>query len=150
MDIEPALFAVTGVYNITCDSPVVSPASDLRLFLHSEGYKTWGAFSWGPYSGIILMNPGPTSLSTFSPVSFGWRARDSRTRAKRFGRGCTGFVWFGKGGRISGTFSDLLGEERVDFGGVRRAGPLWCGRSAESFEREWDGFVGEVYGGREG
>jgi hypothetical protein len=29
---------------------------------------------------------------------------------------------------------------------VRRPGPLWCGKSAWQFEREWDGFVAEAYG----
>lgn len=75
MDIEPALFVVAGVDNMTCVadsiSPRYAPGPDLRVFLCSEGAKTWGAFDWVPYSGVLLMDPGPTSLSTHTPVSFG-------------------------------------------------------------------------------
>ena len=61
-----------------------------------------------------------------------------------FGRGCFGDILFGDR-KVSGTFSNLF-PETIHFEGVRRPGPLWCGRSAHSFQQEWDGYVSEAYG----
>lgn len=78
-------------------------------------------------------------------MSFGRRARDSQRGGLDFGRGCFGEMEFSRGGGLAGTFYDLFAEP-AGFQGERRAGPLWCGRSAWEFEREWEGFVVEAYG----
>ena len=62
-----------------------------------------------------------------------------------FGRGCFGNLRFFKGGLLSGVFMNLF-PETVAFEGKRRSGPHWCGRSAYSFQQEWDEYVTEAYG----
>ncbi|KAK5705682.1 hypothetical protein LTR17_021462 [Elasticomyces elasticus] len=136
---------VTGVYNIYSQQlaeQLPEEADKLRLFLCVDEGKIWGGFELGMKSGVLRAD----EIHIDHAVTFGWRARDSWEENKlKFGRGCFGeIVLYGKE-QVRGTFYNLFNEPLV-FDGQRRPGPLWCGRSPYSFEREWDGFVSEAYG----
>jgi hypothetical protein len=63
----------------------------------------------------------------------------------RFGQGCVGELSFGDEEGIQGAFYDMF-DETVMFAGNRRKGPLWCGKAAWKFAKEWREFVSEAYG----
>lgn len=139
---------ITGNYNISCplfemEYPHAPQTFSLSLCVDNEARKIWGGFELPSFSGVILIRddydvPGAS-------LSFGWRARDAYDGRLSFGRGCFGEIVFFGDQQVRGTFFNLLGEP-VDFEGERRRGPLWCGKSAWQFEREWDGFVAEACG----
>ena len=78
-------------------------------------------------------------------MSFGWRARDSDDGGLSFGRGRFGNIQFFEDRRFTATVFNMF-PEPVVLNGERRPGPLWCGKSAWQFEREWERFVTEAYG----
>ncbi|KAK5730078.1 hypothetical protein LTR15_000012 [Elasticomyces elasticus] len=123
----PTQHNVTGVYNIYSQQlakQLPEQADKLRLFLCVDEGKIWGCFELGMKSGVLRTD----EVHLDQPVTFGWRARDSWEEGKlKFGRGCFGEIV-------------LYGQQQT------KPGPLWCGRSAYSFEQEWEGFVSEAYG----
>ncbi|KAK3111860.1 hypothetical protein LTR53_012452 [Teratosphaeriaceae sp. CCFEE 6253] len=143
---QPGHRNVTGVYTISC--PLVEDQypkveGDLRLFLCVDEGKIWGGFELGPKSGVLCTS----EIVVGGFMSFEWRARDCEDGRLTFGRGrgCFGEIELYGRDRIGGRFTNLF-SDTVDFDGQRRPGPLWCGRSAYSFEQEWEGFVSEAYG----
>jgi hypothetical protein len=139
---------ITGVYNVSCpelEEQYPEDANNLRLFfcVDNEAGKIWGGFQLASKSGVMLLADGYTCDN--GPVSFGWRARDLDQGGLSFGRGCFGEIEFARDGRMQATFYNLFSESQ-HLQGTRRPGPLWCGKSAWEFEREWDEFVAETYG----
>ncbi|KAK5676958.1 hypothetical protein LTS10_010722 [Elasticomyces elasticus] len=141
----PTQHNVTGVYNIYSQQlaeQLPEQADKLRLFLCVDEGKIWGGFELGMKSGVLRTD----EVHIDQPVTFGWRARDSWEEGKlKFGRGCFGEIVLYGQQQVPGTFNNLFNEPLV-FEGQRKPGPLWCGRSAYSFEQEWEGFVSEAYG----
>lgn len=139
---------ITGVYNVSSpqlEAQYAHEANNLRFFLcvDNEARKIWGGFELVSKSGVICI---PDDYNNpYATLSFGWRARDVQRGGLDFGRGCFGRIDFSNDGRFSATVFNMF-PEPVELEGVRRAGPLWCGKSAWQFEREWDGFVAEAYG----
>lgn len=147
IDEESRTRLVTGVYSIACPQladQLPDQADNFRLFLCVDEGKIWGGFELAMKSGVMLTNDkysGPDA-----PLSFGWRAKDSWENGRlSFGRGCFGELVFRGQDQVQGTFHNLFNEP-MTFNGKRRPGPLWCGRSAYSFQQEWDGFVDQAYG----
>lgn len=153
-DMSSLQVSVTGVYHISCQQiteQLPDTANQLRLFIcvdHETG-TTWGGFELAMKSGVIKID----DIGVERKLSFGWRSRDSETGRLQFGKGCFGDIAFYGSGQVRGCFYNLfpmLGMSGVstpaEFEGVRRPGPLWCGRSAPSFAEEWAGFVSEAYG----
>ena len=144
---SPSRRYITGVYSVT--SPELSSqypheANKLRLFLcvDNEANKIWGGFELASKSGVLCI----TDYTTIdAPLSFGGRARDSHRRGLSFGRGCFGDIQFFDERSFTATVFNMF-PEPVALRGERRPGPLWCGKSAWQFEREWNGFVTEAYG----
>lgn len=139
---------ITGVYNVSSpqlEAQYAHEANNLRFFLcvDNEARKIWGGFELVSKSGVICITDDYTN--PYATLSFGWRARDVQRGGLDFGRGCFGKIEFSDDGRFSATVFNMF-PEPVDLEGVRRPGPLWCGKSAWQFEREWDGFVAEAYG----
>jgi len=139
---------ITGVYNVT--SPQLSEqyaneANNLRVFLCVDNVsnKIWGGFELVPKSGVLCIDIEHADIDAL--MSFGWRARDSHRGGLSFGRGCFGDIQFFKNRRFTATVYNMF-PEPVELRGERRPGPLWCGKSAWQFEREWEGFVKEAYG----
>ena len=139
---------ITGVYNVT--SPQIAgqypyEANNLRFFLcvDNEAHKIWGGFDLASKSGVLCIADDYTNID--ASLSFGWRARDSYHGGLSFGRGCFGNIQFFEDRRFTATVYNMF-PEPVELYGERRPGPLWCGRSAWQFEREWEGFVAEAYG----
>ncbi|KAK5112381.1 hypothetical protein LTR62_004344 [Meristemomyces frigidus] len=129
--------SITGVYIIDCQQladqmPKCAPY--LRLFLCLDEDMIWGGFELANKSGVLRID----EIRFDRSVSFGWRAKDEGTGRLTFGRGCFGDFELFDQDRIGGAFHNLF-PETIVFQGERRFGPLWCGRSAESFRREWDG-----------
>ncbi|KAF4539037.1 hypothetical protein BFW01_g8170 [Lasiodiplodia theobromae] len=140
---------ITGIYDIRClqlEDDFLETQNNLMLRLNRDprSSKCWASFDWGPFSGVIQMNPGPASYSPH-PVTLGWRARDLLTDRIRFGRGCNGKMVFPKPGAIEGTLFGLYGEA-IEFWGERRTGPRNCGRAPNSFQEDWDSYPSQVYG----
>ena len=145
---EADINSLTGVYSISCPQlkdQAPGCTDNLRIFLcaDKETHKIFGGFELGWKSGVILI-ANCTDKPEGLQLTFGWRARDSRRGGLDFGKGCYGFIEFRDGG-LSGRFMNLF-PEPLHFQGGRRPGPLWCGKSAWQFERDWDGFVAEAYG----
>ena len=139
---------ITGVYDVT--SPQRSEqygyeANNLRVLfcVDNESNKIWGDFELVPKSGVLCINIEHADID--AQMSFGWRARDSHRGGLSFGRGCFGDIQFFEEWRFAATVYNMF-PEPVEFRGERRPGPLWCGKSAWQFEREWEGFVTEAYG----
>ena len=145
--IDPGTRNITGVYNIfsaQIEEQLPDSAGNLRLFLcvDNENNRIWGGFELAMKYGVIRID----EIDLYKEVSFGWRARDSwEGRKTRFGRGCFGDIELYGHEEVRGTFYNLFNEP-MQFEGRRRPGPLWCGRSAYSFQQEWDGFVSQAYG----
>jgi hypothetical protein len=141
---------ITGVYNVSSrqlEEQYPHEASNLRFFLcvDNEAGKIWGGFELASKSGVLCIKDDYTG--TNGPLSFGWRARDLNQGRLSFGKGCFGNIQFFDDRSFKATVSNMFsGREPVELEGVRRPGPLWCGKSAWQFEREWDGFVAEAYG----
>lgn len=138
---------ITGVYNVS--SPQLSEQYPqeannfcILLCVDNEARKLWGGFQLGSKSGVICLTGDYTS---YGPLSFGWRARDSARGGLSFGRGCYGELQFFDDRRFKATFLNMF-EDPVEVEGLRKPGPLWCGKSAWQFENEWNGFVAEAYG----
>ena len=141
----PHEVSVTGVYDLSCpqlEEQEPACSGNLRLFLCVDNDHLWGSFELANKSGVLHSND---LIPATIDLSFGWRARDGYTGRLDFGRGCHGSIEFGGQNQVQGMFWNLF-DEPLEFEGWRRPGPLWCGRSAYSFQREWDGFVGEAYG----
>lgn len=143
---------ITGVYNVT--SPQLSEqygyeANDLRVFLcvDNESNKISGGFELVPKSGVLCIDI--EHMDTDAQMSFCWRARDSHRGGLSFGRGCYGDIQFFEDRRFTATVFNMF-PEPVELRGERRPGPLWCGRSAWQFKRDWGAFVKETYGSRAG
>lgn len=139
---------ITGVYNVTSpqlEEQYAHEANNLRIFLcgDNETRKIWGGFELAPKSGVMCITDDYTNIN--APLSFGWRARDSHRGGLSFGRGCFGNIQFFDDRRLTATVFNMF-PEPVELHGERRPGPLWCGKSAWQFEREWEGFVTEAYG----
>ena len=139
---------ITGVYNVT--SPQLSEqyadeANNLRFFLcvDNESNKIWGGFELVSKSGVLCIDIEHADID--AQMSFGWRARDSHRGGLSFGRGCFGNIQFFEDRRFKATVFNMF-PEPVELNGERRPGPLWCGKSAWQFEREWERFVTEAYG----
>lgn len=140
---------ITGIYDIRCvqledDFLETQNNLTLRLYRDPRSSKCWASFDWGPFSGVIQMNPGPASYSPH-PVTLGWRARDLLADRVRFGRGCNGEMLFLKPGAIEGRLFGLYGEV-MEFWGERRTGPRNCGRAPNSFQEDWNSYPSQVYG----
>ncbi|KAL1633116.1 hypothetical protein SLS58_011225 [Diplodia intermedia] len=143
---------ITGVYDIQCpaiEDDFIESQNNLKLLLCREtrSSKIWGCFAWGPYYGVIQMNPGPSDYSPAS-VTLGWRARDKDGGSVRFGRGCHGEMEFPEPGSIQGRLFGLHGGV-MEFWGKRRPGPKNCGHPLSEFQQEWSSYPSEVYGQRE-
>ena len=144
---SPSRRYITGVYNVTSaelSSQYAHEAYNLRLFLcvDNESNKIWGGFELVSKSGVLCITD---CTNIDAPLSFGWRARDSHHGGLSFGRGCFGEVQIFEDRRFTATVFNMF-PEPVELRGERRPGPLWCGKSAWQFEREWDEFVTEAYG----
>jgi hypothetical protein len=146
----PETRLITGIYNVSSrqlEEQYSHESSNLRFFLcvDNEAGKIWGGFELASKSGVLCIKDDYTG--TNGPLSFGWRARDSSQGRLSFGKGCFGKIQFFDDRSFKATVSNMFsGREPVELEGVRRPGPLWCGKSAWQFEREWDGFVAEAYG----
>ncbi|KAK4544595.1 hypothetical protein LTR36_004167 [Oleoguttula mirabilis] len=119
----PGTRNVSGVYNLSCpqlEEQLPEDAHNFRLFLCVDNGIIWGGFELAMKSGVIRVD----ELS--------------------FGRDCFGELELHGREQVRGTFHNLFNEPMV-FEGRRRSGPLWCGRSAYSFQQEWDGFVAQAY-----
>jgi hypothetical protein len=139
---------ITGVYNVSSlqlEEQYPEDANNLRVFLcvDNDARKIWGGFELASKSGVFCIMDDYTNIDV--PLSFGWRARDSNRGGLSFGRGCSGNIQFFDDRRFTATIFNMF-PEPVELHGDRRPGPLWCGKSAWQFEREWDGFVAEAYG----
>jgi hypothetical protein len=139
---------ITGVYNVSSpqlEEQYPGDANNFRFFLcvDNEAHKIWGGFELASKSGVLCITDDYTNIDV--PLSFGWRARDSHRGGLSFGRGCFGHVQFFGDREFSATVFNMF-PEPVELQGERRPGPLWCGKSAWQFEREWEGFVAEAYG----
>lgn len=136
---------VTGVYNLTCaqlEEQLPDCAGNLRMLLCVDNDDIWGGFQLAMKSGVIRID----HFELDEQITFGWRAKDDWEGGRlRFGKGCFGDIGIYDRGRIRGTFYNLFNEP-MEFEGQRRPGPLWCGRSAYSFNQEWDGYVSQAYG----
>ncbi|EKG10844.1 hypothetical protein MPH_12058 [Macrophomina phaseolina MS6] len=144
---------ITGIYDVQCpaiEDNFLESQNNLKLLLCREtrSSRTWGAFHFPPFFGVIQMTPGPADYSPIS-VTLGWRARDGETGAIRFGRGCNGTMEFPEPGVIEGRLFGLYGEA-VEFWGRRRPGPKNCGHSPDHFMEEWNSFPAEIYGEKKG
>ncbi|KAK7720221.1 hypothetical protein SLS57_005629 [Botryosphaeria dothidea] len=144
---------ITGVYDIQCpaiEDNFMDSQNNLKLLLCREtrSSRTWGAFNFPPFFGVLQMNPGPADYSSVC-VTLGWRARDVESTAVRFGRGCNGSMEFPEPGILQGRLFGLYGDI-VEFWGRRRPGPKNCGHGPNKFEEEWNSFPSEVYGERRG
>lgn len=139
---------ITGVYNVfspQLEEQYPHEAKNFRFFLcvDNEARKIWGGFELAQKSAVICITDDYND--PYATLSFGWRARDGQHGGLDFGRGCFGRIEFFDDGRFSATVLNMF-PEPVELEGVRRPGPLWCGKSAWQFEREWEGFVAEAYG----
>lgn len=135
--------AVTGIYNVyseQLEEQYEKDADNLRLSLCVDGDTIWGSFQFVSKTGVIRIDGIEANLQ----MSFGWRSRDEY-EGLRFGRGCYGEIGLFGQGQVRGTIFNMF-PEPVHFAGRRRPGPPWCGRCADSFRTEWDGFVAEAYG----
>ena len=147
-DVTGKQIYLTGVYNLSCPSlaeQVPDHADKFRLFIcvDNEGGRIWGGFELAWKSGVIKIDDIAWSMQ----LNFGWRAKDYQASGKglKFGKGCFGDIEFDGEERIRGVFYNLY-PEPLRFEGVRRPGPLWCGKSAYKFQQEWDGYPKEAYG----
>ncbi|TKA30015.1 hypothetical protein B0A50_02734 [Salinomyces thailandicus] len=141
----PGTRYVTGVFTLDCPQladQLPDEADNFRLFLCVDNGSIWGGFELGQKTGVLRIDEIPIDRTG----SFGWRARDSWEGGRlTFGRGCFGEIEFFGVGKVMGRFEGLFNEPML-FQGRRQPGPLWCGRSAYSFQQEWDGFVRDAYG----
>jgi hypothetical protein len=146
----PETRLITGVYNVSSrqlEERFPHEASNLRFFLcvDNEAGKIWGGFELASKSGVLCSTDDYTSTS--GPLSFGWRTRDSYQGRLSFGKGCFGEIQFLDNRTFRATVSNMFsGPRSIELEGVRRPGPLWYGKSAWQFEKEWSGFVAEAYG----
>ena len=145
---ESSAIRVTGTYQLNCpelteqfsaDEP---PQCSISLCVDNSTRTIWGSFSLAWQTGVLRID----DYNVNETMTFGWRARDgSRNGRLRFGQGCFGEIQLYGREQVRGWFDDLF-YEPVSFDGQRMPGPLCCGRSAYSFQQEWDGFVSETYG----
>lgn len=138
---------ITGIYNVSStqlskQNPQEANNFRILLCVDNEARKLWGGFQLASKSGVICLTG---DYASYGPLSFGWRARDSDRGGLSFGRGCYGELQFFDDRRFKATFFNMF-EEPVEVEGLRKPGPLWCGKSAWQFESEWDKFVAEAYG----
>ncbi|KAK8255318.1 hypothetical protein HDK77DRAFT_29329 [Phyllosticta capitalensis] len=146
---DQTLNNITGIYDIQCTIEEDFPAhceNGCRLMLCREQGtgRVWGSFSWGPFFGVIQLNPGPPHFSQDS-LSLGWRAKNLDNGRLEFGRGKTGVMVFRNKSEISGQLFDLFGNF-VEFFGRRRDGPANCGFSPAQFAAEWEQYPAIAYG----
>ncbi|OJD29214.1 uncharacterized protein BKCO1_8700011 [Diplodia corticola] len=140
---------ITGVYDMQCpaiEDDFLESQNNLKMYLCRDARSsiTWGSFAWGPFKGVIKMNPGPTAYSP-TTVALKWRARDEQNGDARFGGGCHGEMEFSEPGSIAGKLLGLYGGT-MEFWGKRRAGPRNCGYALHQFEQEWDSYPSDADG----
>jgi hypothetical protein len=116
---------LSGIYEVNC--PVVSDTFNdynlvLTLAVGSRNFR-WAKFCWGPWDGIIQMNPGPSYNSTGQPCSLGWCLRDLETGQLKFVKKCMGEMTFFEDGTFLGSLYEMPGTGTVEVEGTRLAGP---------------------------
>jgi hypothetical protein len=119
-------------------------AYDLELMLSKDSFHDvwWVTFRWGPWDGIMQIDPGPDQVGIGNPCTLGWRLRDLETGQLKFGKRCAGAITFFDDQTFTGALYEVPGAGTVEFEGTRLAG-----RGLEDdLQHEWDAFVSEAYG----
>lgn len=138
---NPPLGLINGIYDIHC--PAISDnfmtKKPLTLLLTLATPTIWGAYDFGPFSGIMQICQRPYTASPIG-IPLQWRGREpgepddsdleDEPRVSDPGGGSIAFLG---GGRIEGTIN-IYGD--VAFEGMRRDGPGYALRSAEDMEEE--------------
>ena len=141
-----SLGLINGLYNIECPtmreqfSDNFDPDS-LSLILTLDGPRIWGAYDFGQYSGVLLLENRPYSASNEAlPVK--WRGRENGEGEMSFGDHCYGDIAFHGNGRITGMLN-FYGD--CGFSGTRQPGPGTALRPAASMKEEWGGYNDSSY-----
>ncbi|KAJ4367048.1 hypothetical protein N0V83_007578 [Neocucurbitaria cava] len=143
---NPPTLLLSGKYDVRVpyDNLYSHCPFTLTLFRDSSHSNTWwGTISWGPLSGLIKMDPGPSDFdASGTTCSLGWRLRDIQDNSLTFGRKCTGEMTFFRDQTFSGVLDQMPHMGSVEMEGTRQPGPGVVGE----FQDEWEDFVREAYG----
>ncbi|MCJ1450160.1 hypothetical protein MMC28_000489 [Mycoblastus sanguinarius] len=141
-----SLGLINGYYDIECPTmreqfgDNFDPDS-LSLILTLDGPRIWGAYDFGQFSGILLLENRPYSASD-EALPIKWRGRENGEGEMDFGDHCYGEIAFQGNGQITGMLN-LFGD--CEFFGKRQPGPGTAIRPAASMGQEWDGYNDSVY-----
>ena len=140
---------ITGYYNIECPTLEAQfgdnfDPDDYSLRLGIEGPRIWGAYHFGQFSGILLLENRLHGIPEKDlPVK--WRGREEGEGVESFGDNCYGHIAFQGNGRITGMLN-LFGD--CEFFGREGPGP-GTGRFAENMRQEWESFITHDYSYKE-
>lgn len=140
---------ITGYYNIECPTLEEQFGDNFdpdgySLRLGIEGPRIWGAYHFGQFSGILLLeNRLHGTPDKDLPVK--WRGREEGEGEESFGDNCYGHIAFQGNGRITGMLN-LFGD--CEFFGREGPGP-GTGRFAENMRQEWESFITHDYSYKE-
>lgn len=144
---SPPTLLLSGRYNVrvTYANPGYSDLPFTITLFRDPSHSSiwWGTISWGPLSGLIKMDPGPSDFdASGTTCSLGWRLRDAQDNSLTFGRKCTGEMTFFGDQTFSGVLWQMPHMGTVEIEGTRMPG----GGLAGGFQDEWDDFAREAYG----
>ena len=139
----PSLGLINGLYDIVC--PEIEQNFDYHeaptLLLTLDTPRVWGAYTLGPFSGILQIPYRPV-VSSAKPLDLSWRGREDGEGQMSFGESCHGRISFRGDGRIEGVLN-VFGD--CEFQGTRRQGSGTAMRSAASMREEWEGYNENEY-----
>ena len=141
-----SLGLINGHYNIECPTLEEQFSENFdpdgrSLILTLDGPRIWGAYDFGQFSGILLLENRPHSASN-EALPIKWRGREEGEGEMSFGDDCYGHIAFQGNGRITGMLN-LFGD--CEFFGKRQPGPRVALRSAASMRQEWESYNAHAY-----
>ena len=148
IEMEPRTFAdvplglINGYYTISC--PIIESDFDcagFSLILCLETPRIWGAYEFGPFTGILCLPQRPFNPSD-EGLSFCWRGIDRAADVIGVGDSCVGEIAFLGQGRIAGRLN-IYGD--CEFTGMRQSVGMNSPRSAYSMRQEWESYNEGIY-----
>ena len=142
----PTLGLINGYYTISC--PMIESDFDcagFSLILCLDTPRVWGAYEFGPFTGILRLPQRPFYASDEHTLPFYWRGVDHAARTVAGGEYCVGEMAFLGQGRIAGRLNIYGdGDGNCEFTGVRQGAGMGMNfppRSAYSMRQEWESYI---------
>lgn len=135
--IHVPLGLINGYYAISC--PILESdfnCYNLSIILCLDTPRVWGAYNFGPFTGILHLPQRPFQASD-DGLLFRWRGIDHIRGEIGAGDFCMGEIAFLGHGRIAGRLN-IYGD--CEFTGMRQTEAMNSPRSAYSMRQEWESY----------